>query len=605
MFDFFIETGENLSNKLLDKNLFYSTKVCNKNRCYQLNMRIDNLNALIYGKDQNFPEVLQTEDYFVMIFGYCFSRAGNENNQIQRLQAEEVLKIYKKSGNSIVKQIKGSYTLIIFNIKSNSLNIFTDELNIRTVYYSQQGNKLLISNSLSAFIKYSPKDFSVINTKAVLEYALFDFVLTNETFIKQINYLSPASRLEYSKNQLKSTQYWDIFTAFNKQNPELNEQESFTQINNLLKKNLSAYLSEPEKTAFALTGGYDSRTNLALLNGKHSSGYYYSYGVKGSYDIKFAQKVAKKLDLNFNPFILDHRFAENFPDNALTAIKVGDGMVEMSRANYIHAFKDIGKDFDYILTGLFGSELIKRPTSLGGYIDKNIQSLLFAENFEDTYEQIIEKAIENGCINKNLLKIYQNDILKDLKANPYISNKQDEAQKYFFYMVGWGMRKYFMKEIKAERLFVENLHPYMDIEFIELLLKTPFPWVYNWGKKKNLFDNLKIHKFYAQLMQMNNKQLTNIPTTHAYKPKYLLNKIYLPLLIGQYIYLRRKIKKIGIFNNTNLMQNFYEQRKDQIEEYHVLFNNKEITKKFPSGMKEFNKLISLQVWMKENKLELA
>ncbi len=604
MFDFFIETGENLSDNRLDKDLFYSTKVCNKNRCHQLNIKTEKLNALIYGKDQNFPEVLQTEDYFVMIFGYCFSRAGDKNNQVIRLQADELLKIYKKSGKNIVNQIKGSYALIIFNIKSNSLSIFTDELNIRTVYYSQQGNKLIISNSLSAFIKYSPIDFSLMNTKAILEYALFDFILTNETFIKQINYLQPASHLEFKNAQIQITQYWDIFTAFNRQTPELNEQESYNQINSLLKKNLAAYLSEPEKTAFALTGGYDSRTNLALLNGRHSGGYYYSYGVKGSYDIKFAQKVAKKLDLNFTPFILDHRFAENFPDNALTAIKVGDGMVEMSRANYIHAFKDIGKDFDYILTGLFGSELIKRPTSLGGYIDKNIQSLLFTENFEDTYEQIIEKTIENGYVNKNLLKIYQNDILNDLKNNPYINNQHTEAKKYFFYMVGWGMRKYFMKEIKAERLYVENLHPYMDIEFIELLLKTPFPWIYNWAKKKNLFDNLKIHKFYAQLMQMNNKQLINIPTTHAYKPKYLLNKIYLPLLIGQYVYLRRKIKKIGIFNNTDLMRKFYEQRKDQIKEYSVLFNNKEITKNLPLGMKEFNKLISLQIWMKENKLDL-
>ncbi|MCF6242179.1 MAG: hypothetical protein L3J74_12640 [Bacteroidales bacterium] len=605
MFDFFIETGNDLNTRLLDKDLFYSTKVCNKNHCHYLEINMPGINALVYGKDKNFLEVMQDDEYIVFIFGYCFTRAGELDKPVERLFAKDVLKIFKATKENITKQIKGSYALIIKHLKSNTLNIFTDELNIRTVFYAQQKGKLLVSNSLSAFIKHSPKDFSTINTKAVLEYALFDFILSDETFIKNIKCLQPASYFEYKDNQLYIEQYWNIFSAFNKKNPELNEQESFIQINDLLKKNLAAYLSEPEKTAFALTGGYDSRTNLALLNGKHNSGYYYSYGVKGSYDIKFAKKVAKKLNLNFNPFILDHRFAENFPDNALTAIKVGDGMVEMSRANYIHAFKDIGKDFDYILTGLFGSELIKRPTSLGGYIDKNIQSLLFTENLEDTYKQIIEKAIKNGCINKNLLKIYQNDIFNDLKENPYINNRHNEAQKYFFYMVGWGMRKYFMKEIKAERLFVENLHPYMDIEFIELLLKTPFPWLYNWGKKKNLFDNLKIHKFYAQIMQMNNKQLNNIPTTHAYKPKYLLSKIYLPLLIGQYIYLRRKIKKIGIFNNTDLMQNFYEQRKNQIKKYNVLFDNEEITKNFPLGMKEFNKLISLQIWMKENKLELA
>ncbi len=605
MFDFFIETGKGLKADLQPEDLFHSTKYCNKKACYVKNIKEQNIQIAILGKNKDFPEIMQNDEFLILIFGYCFTRFEDHSEKIKRLQAKDISGIYKKYGKDIVKQIKGSYVVIIYNFKTTSLDIFTDELNLRTVHYAQTEDKLLISNSVSAFVKYSQKDFSTINTKAILEYALFDFVLTDETFIKNVHTIPPAVQLKYLDNQVEISQYWDIFNTFKNSKPELPKEAAYKKINQLLKKNLDAYLSEPEKTAFALTGGYDSRTNLALLNGKHSSGYYYSYGVKGSYDIKFAQKVARKLKLNFHPIILDNRFADNFPENALTAINVGDGMVEMSRANYIHAFKNLAVDFDYILTGLFGSELIKRPTSLGGYIDKNIQSLLFSDNIDETYREIIEKALDTACINTELLKVYEKDILNDLKSNPYINNRYPDAKKYFFYMVGWGMRKYFMKEIKAERLFVENLHPYMDIEFIELLLKTPFPWIYNWGRKKNLLDNLKIHKFYAQLMQMNNKKLTNIPTTHAYKPKYLLNKMYLPLLIAQYAFLRRKIKKVGIFNNTELMHKFYTQRKNELDEYNILFHNDKITAEFPHGIKEFNKLISLQIWMKENKLRLA
>jgi asparagine synthetase B (glutamine-hydrolysing) len=605
MFDFFIETGKGLKADLQPEDLFHSVKYCNKKACYVKNIKEQDIQVSILGKNKNFPEIMQDDEFLILIFGYCFTRFGDNNSKIMRLQAKDIPAIYKKHGKDIVKQIKGSYAVIIYNFRIGSLDIFTDELNLRTVHYAQTEDKLFISNSVSSFVNYSRTNFSTINTKAILEYALFDFVLTDETFIKNVHTIPPAAQLKYFDNQVKISRYWDIFNVFKNSKPELPKAAAYKEINQLLKKNLDAYLSEPEKTAFALTGGYDSRTNLALLNGKHASGYYYSYGVKGSYDIKFAQKVARKLKLNFHPFILDNRFADNFPENALTAINIGDGMVEMSRANYIYAFKNLATDFDYILTGLFGSELIKRPTSLGGYIDKNIHALLFSDNIDETYQGIIEKALDNGCINKELLKVYEKDILNDLKSNPYINNKYSDAKKYFFYMVGWGMRKYFMKEIKAERLFVENLHPYMDIEFIELLLKTPFPWIYNWGRKKNLLDNLKIHKFYAQLMQMNNKKLTNIPTTHAYKPKYLLNKMYLPLLIAQYAFLRRKIKKAGIFNNTELMRKFYAQRKNDLDEYNILFHNDKITADFPRGIKEFNKLISLQIWMKENKLHLA
>ena len=604
MFDFIIETGKVSDKNLRAEELLPTARYGNKNACYSFAYGSENFKVAGLGKNEEFPEILQQDDFYVLIFGYCFSRLSGAG-QTKRLFAKEILQLYQKYNNNIVKHIKGSYVIVVYERKNDKLSVFTDELNIRTVYYAQTNENLLLSSSLSAFTEYLPEYFSTINTKAVLEYALFDFVLTNETFLKNVYTIPPATYFTYKNKKIAISSFWSIFKAFENTVPEFEEQEAFVKINHLLKQNLHAYLSEPEKTAFALTGGYDSRTNLALLNGKYSGGYYYSYGIKGSYDIKFARKVATKLNLNFHPFILDRRFANDFPENALTAIKMGDGLVEMSRANYIHAFKEIAGNYDYILTGLFGSELIKRPTSLGGYIDKNIRTLLFADDFEQAYRQIIEKAYKNACVNKELLKIHEKEIFNDLKSNPYIYNQYPDVRKYFFYMVGWGMRKYFMKEIKAERVFVENLHPYMDIEFIELLLKTPFPWIYNWGKKKNLLDNLKIHKFYAQLMYMNNKQLTNIPTTHAYKPKYLLNKLYLPLLIVQYTVLRRKIKKTGIFNNTELMRNFYESHKNELNEFTVLFHNDKIAGMFPQRMKEFNKLISLQIWMKENNLRLA
>jgi len=605
MFDFFIETGKGLRNNLQAEDLFHSADNCNKKACHEFKLDKQDINIIALGKNKDFPEIADNNECLIMVFGYCFSRIANTDAEIKQLYGKELLEIYKKHGKEIVHRIKGSYVLIVYNFNSKILEIFTDELNIRTINYVQTKDKLIISSSLSAFIKYLPDDFSTVNTKAVIEYTLFDFILTDETFIKSIKVLQPASQLHYADNQLSINKYWDIFDAFENSKPELKEKDAYNKIERILKQNLKAYLSEPQKTAIALTGGYDSRTNLALLNGKHKEAYYYSYGIKNSYDIIFARKVAQKLKLNFHPLILDKEFENDFENNALIAINQGDGMVEMSRANYIYAFKKLAKDFDFILTGLFGSELIKRPTSLGGYIDKNIQSLLFAEHFDESFERIIEKSQKNACINQELLLTYKEEILNDLKSNPYINNQCSDAKKYFFYMVGWGMRKYFMKEIKAERLFVENLHPFMDIEFIETLLKTPFPWLYHWGKKKSLLDNLEIHKFYAHLIHKNNKKLANIPTTHAYKPKYLLNKLYLPMLIAQYAFFRKKIKKTGIFNNTQLIQKFYLKQKPELEKFNQMFNNDKITEKYPKEMKEFNKLISLQVWLKENNLFLA
>jgi len=605
MFDFFIEiiySGSSIFPK--QKKIFFSENLCDENNCYQKRIEKKNINIAVLSKDEQFSSFFDTNEYTVLIYGYCFTRLDGQIKNKRRLYANDILDLYEVEGKNITSVIKGSYSILIYNNKQNSIEVFTDELNLRNVYYAKNDDKLILSSSLSAYTNYSKKDFDTVNLKSVIEYALFDFDLVNETFIKGVKSIPPASHLHYSGKKILIKQYWDIFSEFKNTKPVLNEEKSFEKVESLLKQNLALYLSKPKKTAFALTGGYDSRTNLALLNGKFGSGYYYSYGVDGSYDIKFAKIVASKLKLNYNAFILNNSFANSFDKNAEIAIDMGDGIAEMSRANYIYVFKKITNKFDYILTGLFGSELIKRPTSLGGYIDKNIQSLLLSNNIKTTFDEIIQKAKSTAFINPEIIEKYKSEIYIDLIKNKYINNEYKGAQKFFFFITGKGIRKYFMKEIKVERAFVENLHPFFDIEFIQLLLKTPFPWLYNWEAKKSLLENLKIHKFYAKLIHDNNKKLSNIPSTHAYKPKYLLKKLYLPFLVLQYIYYRPKIKTAGIFKNEKLIWSFYKNRKATIKEYGQIFINENIEKNYLKHQKEFGKLISLQVWMRNNKLNI-
>ncbi|MEN8121654.1 MAG: hypothetical protein ABFS35_14985 [Bacteroidota bacterium] len=605
MFDFFIEIMNDGNSNFPDKKLFASNELCEQTNCNQKKIDGKNIKVIALSKDKQFRSIHESGEFIVLIYGYSFTRLDSEQKTKKRLFADDILEIYKTKGKNITSLIKGSYTILIYNKNENSIEVFTDELNLRNVYYSKIEDKFILSSSLSAFINYSKEDFGSVNLKSVVEYALFDFDLANETFVENVRSIPSASYLHYVGNSLIIKQYWDIFSEFENAKPVLNEKDSYNQIESLLKQNLSLYLTQPEKTAFALTGGYDSRTNLALLNGKYDNGYYYSYGVDGSYDIKFAKVVADKLKLNFNAFILDRSFADDFDKNAEIAINMGDGIAEMNRANYVHVFKKITEDFDYILTGLFGSELIKRPTSLGGYIDENVQSLLLSDNIKKTYEDIIKLAKSTAFINPEVIDEYKDEIFDNLVKNQHINNEYSGAKKFFFFITGKGIRRYFMKEIKVERGYVENLHPYLDIEFIELLLKTPFPWLYNWETKKSLLENLKIHKFYAKLINDNNRKLSDIPTTHAYKPKFLLKKIYLPLLILQYVYYRRKIKKTGIFRNEKLIWDFYSQRKNSLKEFEQVFVNENIENDYLKHLKEFSKLVSLQVWLKSNKLTIS
>jgi len=605
MFDFFAEINFTKKDPKLTNDFFEKQEVYSKLLHKTYHTEFDNCKFVWLSKHEEKDFANETERYFTLIYGYVFTRLDARLDiGTKRLNAEEITKLHEEHHEKVMDSIKGSYSILIFDKQNKQVCVFTDKFNIKNVYYSYSNDQLLVSSSLSAFSHYSPENFSKANIKSILEYYLFDFDLVNESFLENVRTLPSASYLKANEKAIEENTYWSIFKNFADSKPIYNQYDGIKQIENLLKENLKLYLGNPERTAFALTGGYDSRTNLALLNGKVDESFFYSYGLEKSYDIKLAKKVAKKLGLNFKAFIMDNNYAKSFDEDAEIAIALGDGASEMNRANYVYVYKDLFNTYDQILTGLFGSELIKRPTSLGGYIDKNVRDLLLADNVEECYEQIIKKAKTENYFKPEIIDKYKDQILIDLKNNPFIVNKYQGARKFFFYITGVGNCKYFMKEIKTERPFVENLHPYLDIEFIELLMKTPYPWVYNWETKKSLLENLKIHKFYAYLIHRNNKALSNIISTHAYKPKYLLKRIYLPILIAQFLYYRRKIKKIGIFRNQEMIWDFYSKRKNIFAKYDGLFNQQNIENEHEKHMKDFTRLSSLQIWMNNNKIEV-
>jgi len=603
MIDFFAEIYFGTEQPKITNDLFDKQKVYSQLKHYNFQVQFNNCKVVWTDKSDKSEAVFDDDNYFSLIYGYCFTRLDS-NLKIgkKRLTTNEISILYSEYKEKIVDHIKGSFSILIFDKAKNSLQIFTDKFNIKNVFYSYNGSRLLVSSSLATFPHFSAEEFSKINIKSVLEYYLFDFDLVNESFIKNVYSIPSSTCLTVSEKQIENNIYWDIFSAFAESKPELTEKEGIKKIEELMKKNLDLYISQPDKTAFALTGGFDSRTNLALLGDKAEKCFFYSYGLNESYDVKLSGKIARKLKLNFKAFPMDENYEKSFDNDAEIAILLGDGASEMNRANYVYVYKNFIGKYHSILTGLFGSELIKRPTSLGGYIDVHARDILNCQDLGQCFNQIIEKAKSQNYFKPEIIDEYKDQIFSDIKINPFLNNKFKGALKFFFFIAGIGNCKYFMKEIKTERPFVENLHPYLDIEFIELLMKTPFPWLYNWEAEKSLLKNLKIHKFYSYLIYWNNKKLADIITTHSYKPKYLLKKIWIPFLAVQYFYYKKKIKKIGIFKNDSLIFKFYTRRKEIFNRYSTVFNQNPIENERFKNAKEFAKLSSLQVWLHGNNL---
>lgn len=558
----------------------------------------------LYKRQPDELSFYENEETAVYVYGYCFPRSDSHFfKDHKRLTAAQIYKAYVSMQQHMLKQIKGSFSLLIYDKKREQVHVFTDPFNVRPVYYHLQENRLAVSTSLSGIVQYLKQTGQSVDVDeaSILEYYLFEYILGDQTYIRSVRQLSAAGWICMGDAGLDVHQYWNPFEELSDFKIKYEEEEAVKKLEHILKHNIDLYLSGGRPTAIALTGGYDSRTNLALLGDKAKDYLFYSYGIKDTYDLEIPKKIAKSLGLRFKPIYLDKPYKEQFSSNAHQAIASGDGIAEASRANYLYAFKKLAPEYDSILTGLFGSELIKHPTSVGNFIDSNMKRLLNSKDPEHELQMLLSEVVQAGYIKQDMLLKVRAELEERVLENPYVVNRQKLPQKYFFFLLMVGVRKYFMKEIKVERPYVENLHPFLDIEFVETLLQTPFPWVYHWSGQKNLVKSIQTHRFYVSLIHRNQPKLSGILSTHGYKPRYLLNKATLPLLSLQYWFYKDKIKAKGSFNSLEPIWEYFKQNPVN-GTYDTIFNNKRIKAVRKTDSKNNIKLSSLQHWLDKNEV---
>ena len=542
--------------------------------------------------------VFQSDTLEVYVFGYCFTRLESKRfSEKGRLSAERVGQCYREWGSDFLHEIKGSFTILMLEKASRRVHVFTDPLNVKPMYYYQKGSRLVVSTALNALVHHRQTQSLpiAINYPAIIEYYLFEYTLNDDTYIRSIQTMPAGGWLYFSSEGLKVKPYWNAFERLNTFTVAYNSKSAVEVLESVLKKNLDLYLFDPSRTAVALTGGYDSRTNLALLGEAAKECQLYSYGIADTYDLSIPRQIAQALQLNYRSIPLDEQYLRDFNENARLAIDLGDGIAEANRGNYLYAFKKLGQDYDYILTGLFGSELIKHPTSVGNFINQATKTLLETHNAEPHLDAMLEKAITEGYLDADMLREYGDEVKQRALANPYLVNDHPLALKYFYFLLMVGIRKYFMKEIKVERPFVENLHPFFDLEFIETLLQTPFPWIHHWAGKKDLIKSIETHKLYVAIIQRNQPKLANILSTHGYTPRYLLHKLSLPLVSLQYLYYKDKIRAKGSFKSSAPVWEYMKRQPPSARTHGIIHPEK--LQRGAADTKNVIKLASLQQWL--------
>ena len=196
---------------------------------------INNIYISLYSYNEKSINYYINGDDFLIILGNINRRIEGDN-KTGNINHEELL-ILIKSDRDIYKLIKGNYTIFLINTREKSLKILNGLLSTHSVYYNTTVNNFIVSTNLMLLLK---NKYCEINNQSLVEFSIFDYILGNKTFFKDIFKLEYGENINYKNIIQKRTVLYDYSNLI--QSELLRTDESIELFSKLLKDNIHKFI---------------------------------------------------------------------------------------------------------------------------------------------------------------------------------------------------------------------------------------------------------------------------------------------------------------------------------------------------------------------------
>jgi len=512
------------------------------------------------------------------------------------LQANYIQQYFKQNK---LYQLKGFHYLIVLNHESNSIIIFSCFLNILPVYYNVSGEVITVSGSLSEVYK-EMENKPDPNERYIVEKALFNYSFLNSTPFSNIFLMPSCHYITISKAGLSINKYYspgDLIVE-----KPIPWKKNLKALSDVYSKELITYVPG-QLFALTLTGGFDGRTVLSSALSIKAKFDTFSYGSSGAPDVLLPESISKTIGFPYMPFYLDDNYAKNdFWNDAISFLMRSEGAGNISRGHYICTARELSKKHNYLLTGNFGSELI-RSMKDPGVMASEVLFALFDADDKQVFEKFVNSRKQLDFIDPVLREKHLSALIdeawnyKQSLPQNYSANK-----KFYMYMFGEVFRKYFGAEIVAQSEFLINRSPFIDFTIFESTLKTSIAGVYQDFKEKRPLKRFHGQILYAFILKKLYPPLLDLMLDKGYKPKNFLSIAgRLSILLG---YLKRNYLNKNKNYNPSYSEKFYDFNYDKLESIveESKYLNKELLKtvlqsgEWKQQQQEFVNALSMELY---------
>lgn len=233
--------------------------------------------------------IFETERFVIAFFGEAYGIVDDDTNLMEDYPVRtgsELGKLLTDKGGKAIESLNGAFVAAIYAKKNSELRIYNDRFGIYPVFYT-------ITNDGGFYFSQDPMLLRQVENFepdyiGISEYLSFDYCLEDRTFFKNVNYILPAQRIIVNKNGINRDTYWELPRCDGKK--DKSKKDYLREFNDLYRE--AVFCRKGTKAnVIGLSGGFDSRLILAILDGENVSSF--NFGSPNSGDVVGASALAK------------------------------------------------------------------------------------------------------------------------------------------------------------------------------------------------------------------------------------------------------------------------------------------------------------------------
>lgn len=423
------------------------------------------------------------------IIGFMLGEIYDIDNSKYKLDIEYVISKYEKYGEEALKKLNGKYLIVIIDVNKKKTIIINDRYGHMVVYYIVENGKYIFCNKPNILLNFIKE--RKLNKNAIKQYLKYGMQLDDETLIKNIKKMNPATMVKIIKDDITFEKYWKW--NYIHKNHNITYEEAVEKCGVLWIQAIGKILKKHKAFVLPLSGGLDSRAILAAidylgLNNKIYKTYTMNEEGKVCWDYSIAKKVAQIAGVKNDVWKYD---ADVCFENEEERIKniLGSPTFEIGQP-----YKYSQRILKYpLLDGLAGDAVIG-----GSFLNENI-----LKNKDKYMKYYKHKLRASGIKNTQILKEkFQDDFfLPDEYKNNFC---------YDFFLYDTRVRNFVTAGVETIGDDFNTINPFFENELIDFVYSIPNEWKVNWKLYKDMLIKF-FPKFYIDIpWQMTQKPIKEL-----------------------------------------------------------------------------------------------